>query len=216
MGRPAGWAAKATGRPPMRSPGRPPVARREHRQRFWLAVAAGTSSEDAATAAGVSPAVGARWFREGGGMPTISPAPLSGRYLSFVEREEIAILHAQGNGVRQIAAQVGRQPSTISRELRRNAATRGGRLEYRATTAQCARRPAGRTAEGGQARSERRAPPVRARPPRRHDHQARRGRGTGSAGAVDWSPSRATSGPTLGDRVEPGADREPTDSRLPR
>jgi IS30 family transposase len=69
-------------------------------------------------------------------MPTISPAPLSGRYLSFVEREEIAILHAQGNGVRQIATQVGRQPSTISRELRRNAATRGGRLEYRATTAQ--------------------------------------------------------------------------------
>jgi IS30 family transposase len=61
---------------------------------------------------------------------------LSGRYLSFVEREEIAIFHAQGNGVRQIAAQVGRQPSTISRELRRNAATRGGRLEYRATTAQ--------------------------------------------------------------------------------
>ncbi len=69
-------------------------------------------------------------------MPTISPAPLSGRYLSFVEREEIAILHAQGNSVRQIATQVGRQPSTISRELRRNAATRGGRLEYRATTAQ--------------------------------------------------------------------------------
>ena len=28
-------------------------------------------------------------------MPTVSPAPLSGRYLSFAEREEIAILHAQ-------------------------------------------------------------------------------------------------------------------------
>lgn len=33
-------------------------------------------------------------------MPTVSSAPLSGRYLSFVEREEIAILGAQGNGVR--------------------------------------------------------------------------------------------------------------------
>jgi IS30 family transposase len=123
-------------RAPMRSPGRPPVARREHRQRFWLAIAGGLSSEDAGVAAGVSPAVGTRWFREGGGMPTVSPAPLSGRFLSFVEREEIAVLHAQGCGVREIARRLGRSPSTVSRELRRNAATRGGGLEYRATTAQ--------------------------------------------------------------------------------
>ncbi|MDQ2897299.1 MAG: IS30 family transposase, partial [Actinomycetota bacterium] len=46
----------------MRSPGRPPVARREHRQRFWTAVAHGLSSEAAGVAAGVSPAVGSRWF----------------------------------------------------------------------------------------------------------------------------------------------------------
>jgi transposase, IS30 family len=123
-------------RAPMRSPGRPPVARREHRQRFWEAIAGGLSSEEAAVAAGVSPAVGTRWFREGGGMPTVSPARLSGRFLSFVEREEIAVLHAQGSGVREIARRLGRSPSTVSRELRRNAATRGGGLEYRATTAQ--------------------------------------------------------------------------------
>jgi IS30 family transposase len=61
---------------------------------------------------------------------------LSGRYLSFAEREEIAILNAQHVGVRAIARQLGRSPSTISRELRRNAATRGGNLEYRATNAQ--------------------------------------------------------------------------------
>ena len=120
----------------MRSPGRPPVARREHRQRFWKAIALGLSSEDAAVVCGVSQAVGTRWFREGGGMPSISLAPLSGHYLSFAEREEIAILKAQGCGVREIARRVGRSPSTISRELRRNAATRGGLLEYRATTAQ--------------------------------------------------------------------------------
>ena len=120
----------------MRSPGRPPVARREHRQRFWKAIALGLSSEDAAVVCGVSQAVGTRWFRESGGMPSISLAPLSGRYLSFAEREEIAVLKAQGCGVRQIARRVGRSPSTISRELRRNAATRGGVLEYRATTAQ--------------------------------------------------------------------------------
>jgi IS30 family transposase len=69
-------------------------------------------------------------------MPSTSLAPLSGRYLSFTEREEITVLKAQGCGVREIARRVGRSPSTISREVRRNAATRGGLLEYRATTAQ--------------------------------------------------------------------------------
>ncbi|GAA0969585.1 hypothetical protein GCM10009550_76450 [Actinocorallia libanotica] len=72
--------------------------------------------------------------------------PLSGRYLSFSEREEIALLKAQGAGVREIARLLDRAPSTISRELRRNAATRGGRLDYRASIAQwkselMARRP---------------------------------------------------------------------------
>jgi IS30 family transposase len=124
------------GRPVMRSPGRPPVARREGRQRFWEAIARGLSSEDAGVQAGVSAAVGTRWFRECGGMPSITLAPLSGRYLSFAEREEIAILGAQGAGVREIAHRLGRAPSTVSREMRRNAATRGGHLDYRATTAQ--------------------------------------------------------------------------------
>ena len=124
------------GRPVMRSPGRPSAGRREHRQRFWAAIARGLSSEDAAVEAGVSAPVGVRWFREGGGMPSLTQAPLSGRYLSFTEREEIAILRARGCGVREIARQVGRSPSTISRELRRNAATRGGGFEYRASTAQ--------------------------------------------------------------------------------
>jgi IS30 family transposase len=129
-------ASDRAGRPLMRSPGRPPVGRLEHRQRFWLAIVRGVSSEDAATEAGVSAAVGVRWFREGGGMPPVTLAPASGRYLSFAEREEIAILRAQGAGVREIARRLGRSPSTISRELRRNAATRSGGLEYRATTAQ--------------------------------------------------------------------------------
>jgi IS30 family transposase len=70
----------------------------------------------------------------------------SGRYLSFAEREEIALLKAQDKGVRAIAQQLGRDPGTISRELRRNAATRAGKLEYRASVAQwkadmAARRP---------------------------------------------------------------------------
>jgi transposase, IS30 family len=137
VGRPRGWAAERTGRPPLRSPGRPPVGRREHRQRFWEAIARGVSSVGAAAEAGVSAVVGVRWFREAGGMPPSAiRGPLSGRYLSFADREEIALLRAGGCGVREIARRLGRSPSTISRELRRNAATRGGRLEYRASTAQ--------------------------------------------------------------------------------
>jgi IS30 family transposase len=69
-------------------------------------------------------------------MPPFDLAPLLGRYLSFHEREEIALLKAQGAGVRQIAHAIGRDASTISRELRRNAATRGGKPEYRASVAQ--------------------------------------------------------------------------------
>ena len=69
-------------------------------------------------------------------MPPISLAPRSARYLSLAEREEIAILRAQGAGVRDIARRLRRAPSTVSRELRRNAATRSGGLAYRASTAQ--------------------------------------------------------------------------------
>jgi IS30 family transposase len=132
------------------SPGRPGLARREGRRRFWTLIAAGQSSEDAAIGVGVSQAVGSCWFREAGGMPPStlgrSSKPPSGRYLSFADREEIALWRAQGHGVREIARRLGRAASTISRELRRNAATRSGGLEYRATTAQwhaerAARRP---------------------------------------------------------------------------
>ena len=145
MGRPAGWMKELTGRSPMKSPGKPSL-RRDVERLFWRKVAEGLSSEDAALAVGASQAAGSRWFRERGGMPTFMLAPLSGRYLCFEEREEIALLRAQGAGVREIARRLGRSPSTISRELRRNAATRGGKLDYRASVAQwkaelMARRP---------------------------------------------------------------------------
>src|SRR5271156_468239 len=139
-----------SGRVRLFSPGRPPVAGREERRRFWEAIAAGTASEDAAVGVGVPQAVGTRWFRKAGGMPPsmfgLSAKPLSGRYLSFAEREEIALLRVQGYSMQEVARRLGRVASTISRELRRNAATRSGGLEYRATTAQwhaerAARRP---------------------------------------------------------------------------
>ncbi len=140
------WALRGK----LMSPGRPPVAGREEQRRFWAGIATGMSSEDAAIGASVPQAVGTRWFRKAGGMaPAMfgrSAKPLSGRYLSFAEREELSILHAQGTGIREIARRVGRSASTVSRELRRNAATRSGGLEYRATVAQwhaerAARRP---------------------------------------------------------------------------
>jgi len=139
-----------SGRAPLPSPGRPPVAGRSEVQRFWLGIAQGMTSEDAAVAAGMSQPVGTRLFRQAGGMPPAmfrsSTKPPSGRYLSFGEREEIALLRVQGLSRREIGSRLGRSASTISRELRRNAATRGGGLEYRASTAQwhaerSARRP---------------------------------------------------------------------------
>src|SRR3954468_17026272 len=119
-----------SGRGALPSPGLPSVARREDRHQFWVLIAAGRSSEDAAVGAGVSPAVGGRWFRRGGRVGPGGGRP-SRRHIS------------RG---RETARRLERAPSTISRELRRNAATRSGGLEYRATTAQghadrSARRP---------------------------------------------------------------------------
>lgn len=139
------WRADRALRPAMRSPGRPDPSRVVQRQ-FWRLIATGVTTVEASMAVGVSWPVGARWFRHAGGMPPISLSETTGRYLTFEEREEIAILRAQGKGVREIARAIGRDPGTISRELRRNAATRGGKQEYRATVAQwkaqqAARRP---------------------------------------------------------------------------
>src|SRR4051794_16379176 len=125
------------------SPGRPGVAQRESRRRFWAAIAAGRASGAAAVEGGVSPPVGGPRVRGGGGGPpptlatddtchrrhlpptTLAPSakPPSERYLAFAEREEIALCRAQGQGIREIARRLGRAASTISRELRRSRAS---------------------------------------------------------------------------------------------
>lgn len=139
------WRADRALRPAMRSSGRPDPSRVVQRQ-FWRLIATGVTTVEASLAVGVSWPVGTRWFRHAGGMPPVSLVEPTGRYVTFEEREEIAILRARGAGVRQIARALGRDPGTISRELRRNAATRAGKQEYRATVAQwkaqqAARRP---------------------------------------------------------------------------
>jgi len=122
-------------RAPMRSPGRPEPSRAVQRE-FWRLIASGVTTVQAAEGVGVSAPVGIRWFRHAGGMPPISLDEPTGRYLSFAEREEIALLRVQELGVREIARRIGRDAGTVSRELRRNAATRGGKPVYRALVAQ--------------------------------------------------------------------------------
>lgn len=169
MGRPAGWMQKLTGRGVMRSPGAP-SHRNEMERRFWMEVATGVTSEEAAETIGVSPAVGTRWFRHRGGMPLFMAKPGSGRYLSFAEREEIGLLRAQDVSVREIARRTGRSPSTVSRELTRNAATRGGQLEYRASVAQWkAEMVARRPKPAKLVIHQQTAAPLCARPPGRQD-----------------------------------------------
>jgi hypothetical protein len=200
----------------MWSPGRPSTARRVDRVRFWEAIARGLSSEDAAVQAGVSQAVGSRWFRQGGGMPPISLAPVSGRYLSFSEPEEIAILRAQQLGVRKIARRIGRSPSTISRELRRNASSRSHWGDVSGDDRAVALRTARQPPQGVQARRGRCAAGVRAGPPGRHDRQTRR-RASARPRCVFHRPTpRPPSGSALGEVVEPRAALEPPPGRFPR
>lgn len=108
---------------------------------FWEGVRRGLSVPGACAVAGVSGTTGAVWFAQAGGVSSNGAGVVSGRYLSFAEREDIALAWAAGAGVRQIARQVGRHPSTISRELRINGTgprpdRPSGRLRYKASTAE--------------------------------------------------------------------------------
>ena len=201
----------------LRSPGRPPVAWQEHRRRFWALIAEGLSSEDAAMKVGVSQPVGFRWFRTAGGMApshlSRSSKPTSGRYLSFVEREEIALLRAEGLGVREVASRLGRAPSTISRELRRNAATRSGNLDYRATTAQWHAERV--SPESSETRDEPGAAILCAGPACGFHSCSWRCCGCRPGGALERSTARATPEPTVGIGMEPTTNRRTVAARLP-
>jgi len=101
-------------------------------QPFWAALQVGEFIADAAVAAGTYRKQGTRWVAACGGVRPRRGRGLKGRCLSFAEREEIALARARGESMRAIARRLGRSPSTVSRELRRNCERRGG---YRATTA---------------------------------------------------------------------------------
>jgi IS30 family transposase len=99
----------------MRSP------KREEKRRFWELIRAGASRAEALAAAGVAETNANRWFRQAGGvLPPNLPERSSGRYLSIREREEIFAGVERGESIRRIAMALGRAPSTVLRELRRN------------------------------------------------------------------------------------------------
>jgi transposase, IS30 family len=101
-------------------------------QPFWAALQAGAFITGAAESVGTYRVQGRRWILAENGIRPRRGRNLKGRCLTFSEREEIALGRAAGESVRSIARWLGRCPSTISRELRRNADRHGG---YRATTA---------------------------------------------------------------------------------
>jgi IS30 family transposase len=106
---------------------------REYERRFWHGIRAGLSVDEAAVLAGASWSWARRLFLKAGGVnPTSTAEPIGRRYLRFEEREEIMRLQASGLGVRAIAREIGRHPSTVSRELKRAVGVRG----YRASMAQ--------------------------------------------------------------------------------
>lgn len=108
-------ASERCTREKLHSPGRPSAWLREHQRRFWESIARGRSSEEAAADAGISTPLGPRWLRSSGGMPPTHLAPSasapSGRFLTFREREEIAIELAKGSAIRAIARKWGARPA---------------------------------------------------------------------------------------------------------
>jgi len=104
----------------------------ENVQVFWAELQRGEFISDAVVAAGTYRKQGTRWVIANGGVRPRRGRDLLGRCLSFAEREQIAMSRAAGESVRAIATRLGRSPSTISRELRRNLESGGG---YRASTA---------------------------------------------------------------------------------
>ena len=110
-----------------------PAAPRALQVKFWDGIRSGLGVQEAGAAAGVGPVKAFAWFKQAGGVKSNGPRPDRGRFLSVAEREEIAVGLAAGDSQAAIAVRLGRAPSTVSREVRRNSRGRG---HYRALAAQ--------------------------------------------------------------------------------
>jgi IS30 family transposase len=89
---------------------------------YWRLLLSGVGTVAACRIVGITRKTGYRWRAEHGGRPPerLPEHARSSRYLSLLERQRIATLRERGLGVREIAGRLGRAPSTVSRELRRN------------------------------------------------------------------------------------------------
>jgi IS30 family transposase len=89
---------------------------------YWGLILDGVGTVEACRQVGIGRKTGYRWRAERGGLPPLrmGEADRGSRYLSQLERQRIATLRGRGLGVREIARRLGRSPSTVSRELRRN------------------------------------------------------------------------------------------------
>src|SRR5713226_10208100 len=88
---------------------------------FWLLIRDGVLREEAAERLGYDGKTAQRWFGQAGGVvPANVTATRSGRFLSVEEREEIFAGVERGDSIRLIGRSLGRAPSTVQRELRRN------------------------------------------------------------------------------------------------
>jgi transposase, IS30 family len=113
--------------------GRPGVGPQTEKREHWARlIARGVSNSEACRIVGINVRTGKRW-RHGRTVTTSDgrslhyapvitsrKAEISGRYLSEDERVTIAELRRQGLSMQAVAEKIGRSPSTISRELRRN------------------------------------------------------------------------------------------------
>lgn len=100
-------------------------------QQAWECFQAGQFASEAGEQIGVYRTTAKRMLVAAGGVRPRRGRNLKGRYLSLLEREEIACGIAAGESVRSIARRIGRAPSTVSRELTRNSV----RGRYRASSA---------------------------------------------------------------------------------
>src|SRR5918911_1239842 len=89
---------------------------------YWQLILDGVPPVEAGRQVGIGRKTGYRWRTETGGLPParVAEQSRSSRYLSLLERQRIATLRERRLGVREIARRIGRSPSTVSRELRRN------------------------------------------------------------------------------------------------
>ena len=217
MGRPKGWASDRTGRPAMRSPGRPPVGRREHRQRFWAAIARGLSSEEAAAEAGVSargrcPVVSGGW-RDAVGH--VRPRRRGGTCRSpSARRSRCCAPAAVGCGRSRVSSVGRRRRSRGSCAATRRRAAAGWSIERRRRSGMPTCAPGARSPRSWRSTLE-----LRRYVQDRLSGAVQRPDGIVVAGpevALDRSASWPAQGPALGEVVESGADLRPAAPGLPR